>query len=370
VKILIVARPFVFHGGVERATAGLVTALAAHGYDVHVLSPPGQRPIAGVVHHVLPLPPLPSAVRVLALAALARVVVAGGGWDVVQSHERTLRQDIYRAGEGCHRAYLESIGAARGRRSLFHRVVLGLERRVFATTPHIVAISRRGAAEIAGLYGVAGERLSIVYNGVDLERFHPRNRHVERRAARAEIGVAADAWTLLFVGSGFERKGLATAVDALAVLSDRSSRLIVVGKGSIRSFRDRAVRLGVDRRITWLGPRPDIERWYAAADVVVLPSRYEPFGNVHLEALASGVPVVASAAAGGAEAIVDGGSGAVVDPRDAGAVATALGRLRERSPAELAEAARRAAEPFTFAAQVAGFAGIYRRITAATCDFP
>src|SRR5207245_1174754 len=232
---------------------------------------------AGVAHHVLPLPPLPSAVRVLALAALARVVVAGGGWDVVQSHERTLRQDIYRAGEGCHRAYLESIGAARGRRSLFHRVVLGLERRVFATTPHIVAISRRGAAEIAGLYGVAGERLSIVYNGVDLERFDPRNRHAERRAARAEIGVAADAWTLL---------------------------------------------------------------------------------------------VVASAAAGGAEAIVDGGSGAVVDPRDAGAVATALGRLRERNPAELAEAARRAAEPFTFAAQVAGFAGIYRRITAATCDFP
>ena len=369
-RLLIVARPFVFHGGVERATAGLVTALAAHGYDVHVLSPPGQRPIAGVAHHVLPLPPLPSAVRVLALAALARVVVAGGGWDVVQSHERTLRQDIYRAGEGCHRAYLESIGAARGRRSLFHRVVLGLERRVFATTPHIVAISRRGAAEIAGLYGVAGERLSIVYNGVDLERFHPRNRHAERRAARAEIGVAADAWTLLFVGSGFERKGLATAVDALAVLSDRSSRLIVVGKGSIRSFRDRAVRLGVDGRITWLGPRPDIERWYAAADVVVLPSRYEPFGNVHLEALASGVPVVASAAAGGAEVIVDGGSGAVVDPCDAGAVATALGRLRERDPAELAEAARRAAEPFTFGAQVAGFARIYRRIAAATCDFP
>src|SRR2546428_5462235 len=263
VRLLIVARPFVFHGGVERATAGLVTALAAHGYDVHVLSPPGQRPIAGVAQHVLPLPPLPSAVRVLALAALARVVVAGGGWDVVQSHERTLRQDIYRAGEGCHRAYLESIGAARGRRSLFHRVVLGLERRVFATTPHIVAISRRGAAEIAGLYGVAGERLSIVYNGVDLERFHPRNRHAERRAARAEIGVAADAWTLLFVGSGFERKGLATAVDALAVPSDRPSPLTVLRQGSIRSFRDRARRPRRGRPLHWPGPRPDIERWYA-----------------------------------------------------------------------------------------------------------
>src|SRR2546422_461465 len=100
------------------------------------------------------------------------------------------------------------------------------------------------------------------------------------------------------------------------------------------------------------------------------PPRSTLFPYTTLFRSASGVPVVASAAAGGAEAIVDGGSGAVVDPRDAGAVATALGRLRERNPAELAEAARRAAEPFTFAAQVAGFAGIYRRITAATCDFP
>ena len=368
-KLLIIARPFVFHGGVERATAGLVDALVQHGYDVHLLSPRAQVSIPGVTRHVLPLPPLPSAARALALAALARVVVSRGGWDVVQSHERTLRQDIYRAGEGCHRAYLHSMGDAGRRRPLFHRIVLGLERRVFAATPHVVAISRRGAAEIADLYGVPGERLSVVYNGVDLERFHPRNRHVERRGARAEIGVAADAWTLLFVGSGFERKGLATAIDAFAALADRSSRLVVVGKGSTQPFRDRATRLGVDRRIAWLGPRPDIERWYAAADVVVLPSRYEPFGNVHLEALASGVPVVASAAAGGAEVIVDGGGGAVVDPRDAGAVATALGRLREKNPAELAAAARRAAEPFTFTAQVAGFQRVYRRITAATSDF-
>src|SRR5213079_1461997 len=239
--------------------------------------------------------------------------------------------------------------------------------------PLDVTVPRVEALEVHAVVddreAVARDRLSVVYNGVDLESFHPRNRHVERRGARAEIGVAADAWTLLFVGSGFERKGLATAIDAFAALADRSSRLVVVGKGSTQPFRDRATRLGVDRRIAWLGPRPDIERWYAAADVVVLPSRYEPFGNVHLEALASGVPVVASAAAGGAEVIVDGGGGAVVDPRDAGAVATALGRLREKNPAELAAAARRAAEPFTFTAQVAGFQRVYRRITAATSDF-
>ena len=368
-KLLIIARPFVFHGGVERATAGLVDALVQHGYDVHLLSPRAQVPIPGVTRHVLPLPPLPSAARALALAALARVVVSRGGWDVVQSHERTLRQDIYRAGEGCHRAFLHSMGDAGRRRPLFHRIVLWLERRVFAATPHVVAISRRGAAEIADLYGVPGERLSVVYNGVDLERFHPKNRDAERRAARAEAGVAADAWTLLFVGSGFERKGLGTVVEALALCSDRTSRLIVVGRGATQAFREQAARVGVDGRIVWLGPRRDVERWYAAADVAVLPSRYEPFGNVHLEALASGVPVVASAVAGGAEAIVDGRGGAVVDPRDARAVVAALGRLRERNPGEVTDAARRAAEPFTFAAQVAGFGRIYAQMAAPRCDF-
>src|SRR5207253_1759863 len=83
-KLLNIARPFVFHGGVERATAGLVGALVDHGYDVHLLSPRGQAPMRGVTLHPLSLPPLPSAARVLALAVSARRAVAGGGWDVVQ----------------------------------------------------------------------------------------------------------------------------------------------------------------------------------------------------------------------------------------------------------------------------------------------
>src|SRR2546422_379424 len=142
------------------------------------------------------------------------------------------------------------------------------------------------AAEIAGLYGIPRERLSVVYTGVDLERFHPKNRGAQRDFARAEAGVAADAWTLLFVGSGFERKGLDTVIDALAISADRSSRLIVIGRGATRPFRERAARLAVDTRIAWLGPRPDVERLYAAPDVVLLPHRLQPFGNLHLEALA------------------------------------------------------------------------------------
>jgi UDP-glucose:(heptosyl)LPS alpha-1,3-glucosyltransferase len=361
-RILVVARPFVFHGGVERASADFLAALVAHGHDVHLLSRPGQAQVPGVTLHTLALPPVPGTARLLALPLAVRLAVRRRPWDVVQSHERTLGQDVYRAGEGCHRAYLDAL-PAHGR-AVYHRLLLALERRVFAGTPEIVAISRRGAAEIGRLYGVTEARLTVVYNGVDLARFHPDHRERLRAAARAEVGVAGDTWVVLFAGSGFERKGLATAVEALAGLEDRRSRLLVLGKGDTRAYRTVAERMEVARRIAWLGPRPDVERWYAAADALVLPTLYEPFGNVHLEALASGLPVVTTTVAGGAEAVSDA-CGAVVPPRQPAAVAAALARLRASGRSVLTAAARAAAEPFTYARQVAGFEQIYRRLSSA-----
>jgi UDP-glucose:(heptosyl)LPS alpha-1,3-glucosyltransferase len=361
-RILLIARPFVFHGGVERATAGLIGALVEHGYDVHLLTFGEQAPVRGVTVRRLPLPTRVSAARALLLVAGARRVVSRGGWDVVPSHERTLDQDIYRAGEGCHRAYLASRQRAEPR-GLYHRLILSLERRVFARTPRIVAIARLGKQEIETLYAVNPARVSVVYNGVDLQRFHPRHRATLGVDARRELDLASDAWVILFVGSGFERKGLATALTAFAALDDPGSRLLVVGKGDLRAYRAQAEQLGVGARVAWLGPRPDVERWYAAADACVLPARYEPFGNVHLEALASGVPMLTSRAAGGGEVVLEGVSGALVEPGQPAQLVQALGDFRPRSPqhrAELAAAARRSAEPYTYAAQVAGFAALYR----------
>jgi UDP-glucose:(heptosyl)LPS alpha-1,3-glucosyltransferase len=368
-RILVVSRPFVFHGGVERATAGFVTALVAHGHEVHLLSPRGQQPLPGVTIHTLALPPVPAPARVLVLALSARLAVHRRAWDAVQSHERTLSQDVYRAGEGCHRAYLTAMGPRFHRRAAYHRLLLALERRVFARTPEIVAISRRGADEIAKLYSVPPARLTVVYNGVDLARYHPDNRPHYRAAARHEAGVPADAWVVLFAGSGFERKGLTTAVEALGRIGDHRARLLVVGKGDPRPYQRLADRLGLTERIVWLGPRPDIERCYAAADAVALPTRYEPFGNVHLEALACGLPVVTTTQAGGAE-VVGPDSGAVVEPRDAAGLAAALDRFRASDATRVTAAARAAAEPFTYERQVREFERIYRRLPAARAGFP
>lgn len=360
-RILLVARPWSFHGGVETATAGLVAALVEHGHDVHVLSTGPQRPLSRATVHRLGVPPLPPAARLLVVDALARAAIRRGRWDVVQSHERIVGAGVYRAGEGCHAAYLEALGGGR-RRPLYHRVVLAIERRVFATTPRVVAIAERGKREIERLYGLAPDRVTVVYNGVDLGRFNLENRARHRDGARDEVGLGDATRALLFVGSGFDRKGLGTAIRALAALADSPSCLLVVGKGDTERYRALAGELHVADRIVWLGAREDIDRWYAAADVLVLPARYEPFGNVHLEALASGLPVVTSTRAGGAEIIDEGTTGAVREPEDAAGIADAIRLLATRPSADLQDACRRAAEPFTYARQVACLEAVWRDV--------
>src|SRR5262249_47736857 len=160
----------------------------------------------------------------------------------------------------------------------------------------------------------------LVYNGVDLDRFHPGNRERLGAVTRAALGLGRESWVVLFVGSGFERKGLGPLLRAVSGLSDRYWQLGVAGKGDARRYQEQAPRLNVAERIRWIGLRADIESLYAAADVVALPALYEPFGNVHLEGLASGVPVLTSAQAGGAEVVANGQTGWVVSEPSSAAI--------------------------------------------------
>jgi UDP-glucose:(heptosyl)LPS alpha-1,3-glucosyltransferase len=365
-KLALVCRPYSFHGGIETATAGLIRELLALGHSVDLISSVGQGEVPGVRVVRVPVLRHPSALRLLSFALASRRAVEAEGYQIVQSHERTLRQDIYRAGEGCHRGYLDAMRRRWARVNPYHRLVLSLEQRIFSlrTARHIVAIANRGKAEIERLYATPPGRISVVYNGVDLERFHPDHREQLRKPVREEWGMADEAWIVLFVGSGFERKGLGPLIEALGRLGDRQSRLIVAGKGDSRPYRALADTLGLTERVLWTGPVERIERLYAAADAVALPARYEPFGNVHLEALASGVPVLTSAKAGGAEVIRSGDNGWIVPAVEAEQIAKGLAALRAASAAPLSARARASAEPFTFMAQANRYTALYRQLGA------
>ena len=367
-KIGLICRPFSFHGGIETATAGLLGALAREGHAVELISTERQPDVPEVPVRRVRVLRHPSTLRLLSFALAAQREAARRGYDLVQSHERVLRQDLYRAGEGCHRGYLAAMGRRPGANP-YHHLVCALERRIFdlRASRHVVAISRGGGDEIARLYRTPSADLTVVYNGVDLERFHPEQRARHRAAARAALGIPESAWTFLFVGSGFERKGLGPLIEGFARLPDAGrrgpgDRLVVAGKGDVPRYQRLAAREGVADRVVWMGPVPEVERLYAASDAVALPALYEPFGNVHLEALASGVPVLTSVHAGGAEVIRRGENGWIVDAVAAEPIARGLVALREAPAGGWSAPARASVEGFTYAAQARAFTGVYRRL--------
>ncbi|MEK6531575.1 MAG: glycosyltransferase family 4 protein, partial [Deltaproteobacteria bacterium] len=173
------------------------------------------------------------------------------------------------------------------------------------------------------------------------------------------------AIAVLFVGSGFERKGLKFLINAIAAIKDMSDiRLIVVGKGSQKRYLRQAEELGVKGRVVFKGPQKDTLSYYAAADIFCLPSIYEPFSNACLEAMASGLPVVASEATGASEIIRHCESGAVVkDPADTDELGNALRLFLDADKRKKAGSlARQIASGHTIADKVSQFMRLIEKV--------
>jgi UDP-glucose:(heptosyl)LPS alpha-1,3-glucosyltransferase len=307
-------------------------------------------------------------------AAFARAVCGlarGGRFDLVQSHERIACCDVYRAGDGVHAQWLDNRARTSGilRNALtachpYHRYVLAAERRTFAS-PRLRAVicnSRMVRDEIRRRFNVDESKLHVIYNGVDLDYFNPSLRIEHRRALRAKLVIPEAAPTVLFVGSGFERKGLPQLLRAMVRLPP-DTRLLVVGRdGAQRGLERLARSLGLGERVRWAGGQQDVRPWYGAADLFALPTLYDPFPNAALEALASGLPLVTSRSCGAAEIVEDGVSGHVCrDALDVDELAAALARTIRASGA-MSAAARAAAEPFAIAAMAASLLELYRSL--------
>ena len=212
----------------------------------------------------------------------------------------------------------------------------------------IVAISETVKQDIQKHYKVPDEKIVVVYNGVSLEKFHPENKKRFRSSIREKLDIPENEVLILFVGSGFERKGLKFLLQALQFLSSDHWHLLLIGKGNWSRYLPLASKES-QKKIRCLEPVDDLEKYYASADVFVLPSIYEPFGNANLEALASGLPVVTSANSGAAEIIEHGENGRVIEnPSDPKEIAENLNSLFDPDVRErMGQNARLLAEKFT-----------------------
>ena len=314
--------------------------------------------------------------RDASFARAVRQALAREHFDLVQSHERIAGLAIYRAGDGVHAAWLERrtarlaplarIGIAL---NPHHRYLLAAERAMFEH-PALAAVicnSNMVRREILARFAVSPDKLVLIRNGVDLQRFHPAVCSQHRAAMRARLSIAADAPVFVLVGSGFERKGVADALSALQAV-DASACLVVVGDDKRRArYEAQAARLGVAARVRFVGAMADPLPCYGAADVFVLPTLYDPFPNAALEALACGLPLVTTDACGASELIAPNRNGWIVPAGDVpaltGALREAAALTGERDEAALwSRAARSAAEPWGMDTLSTALLALYRKV--------
>jgi len=238
--------------------------------------------------------------------------------DVLMSLERVWCCNVYRAGDGVHQAWLNrrrrfEMPLQRFVRSLNrnHRDILQLEESLFARggTGRVIANSEMVKDEIVDLYRYPADKIDLVRNGVPLDRF--RSDPALREKSRVDLKLKPDEVALLFAGSGWERKGLRFTIEAFELCRDRKLRLLVAGRGDARGYKPK--RFFTEEPIRFLGEVADLRPIYAAADIFILPSVYDPFSNACLEALASGLPVITTRDNGFSEIIENDVHGSIVD---------------------------------------------------------
>jgi len=327
-KIALVRMKYVPYGGAENYLALVGKELIRKGHEVHIFSNRWEGEGSPFIFHRVPVIKTLSFLKVLSFALNSSFLLKGERFDIIISFDRILYQDIYRAGDGCHRKWLEKRQKIESPLKSFltmfnplHRTILYLERRIYQGDGcrRIVAISLKDKEDIVRYYQTPEEKITVIYNGVDCNRFSPSNRDIYRGETRRGYGIGDSDIVLLFVGSGFERKGLGFLLKAVNLIKSRpptpDSRLkiLVVGKGDYAYYKKMARGLGIEQDVIFAGTTNKIERFYASSDIFILPSIYDPFSNACLEAMASGLPVITTKDNGASEIIEDGKDGFILD---------------------------------------------------------
>jgi UDP-glucose:(heptosyl)LPS alpha-1,3-glucosyltransferase len=386
-RVALVYRHFSFGGSLERDVVTLARGLVERGIEVHCYCNPETRSAAaeGVVFHDVhstlssrsrfgqPLETLSFAAS--ATRALRRdrrlydvidvTGVAACRADVVTVHGVT---------KALQRRWPEDSGrdyrAARARAALSSllrpqiAVARAIERLQFGAqrARRAIAVTEAVAQDIVDVHGFPRELIDVIRPPVDVSTFR---KAVNGGELRAELGILPDEILLLFVGHDFARKGLAAAIAALPLLPGHV-RLAVVGEGNRTDFEARAADAGVKQRVVFAGRTDEPERYFAAADIFVLPTRQDPWGITLIEAMAAGVPVVTTGAAGSSAAVRAAGAGLVLDDDSPPTLAAAVASL-VNDPVlrrELGQRGPAAAEPFGAAHHVELVLQSYERVLA------
>ncbi|RPH31080.1 glycosyltransferase family 1 protein [Buttiauxella warmboldiae] len=369
-RLALVRQKYRPDGGAERFVSRALEALDAHDLELNVITRQWQGPVKPEwnIHICDPLK-WGRISREHGFARAARMLWQEQKFDLVQSHERIAGCDIYRAGDGVHSCWLEQrrriLPSWKGKMlssDRYHRYVMNAEKEMY-NSPELKAVicnAEMVKKEIIETFGVPTKKITVIYNAVDNQRFFPPTA-AQLFTLRQKWQIPPEASCFVFVGSGFERKGLAAAIKAIA---PTNRHLIVVGKDKDqKSYQALARTLYCEDRIHFFGMQQETLPFYQMADGLLLPTIYDPFPNVILEAMACGLPVITSTRCGGAEFITNGQNGYVCDSLDISALQQAIMALPARALGSSEGLhARERIMPFTSATLSTQLISLYQQI--------
>lgn len=378
-RVGIVAHGIHDEGGMERAFAELIRRTHDR-YELVVFSSDLGNGLRRLVEwRRVPVPRRPAPLRFALFYVLGALRLARADLDLVHTLGAIVptRADLASV-HFCNAGFLERVGGApptapparRLNTTVARLIGLVAERWSYrpGRTGWFAPVSPGVAGEVERHF--PGIPVLLAPNGVDRERFRPDPQ--ARREVRRELGIGGDDVVAVFVGGDWHLKGLAVAIEGVALAARRSReplRLVVVGRGDERFFRHLAGEHGIGDRVVFAGQRSDPERYLAAADLFVLPTCYETFSLAAFEAAATGLPVVATRVHGVDELVGDGDAGIPVerDPRavaDAVAALAASPELRRRVGAT----ARERSAAFTWKRSADAIETVYREVLAARAN--
>ncbi|AOM41749.1 glycosyltransferase family 4 protein [Xenorhabdus hominickii] len=322
-RLAIVRQKYRLDGGAERFISRALEALDQQQLELNVItrSWQGESNTNWHIHLCNPIK-YGRISRESGFAKSARHLWQKEQFDLVQSHERIAGCDIYRAGDGVHISWLHQRARILSNwkakwlfNDRYHRYVMKAEKEMYSdpALKQVICNAEMVKKEIIEQFGVSENKISVIYNAIDSNKFFPADEQT-RLAWRKQYEVPPTVKCLIYVGSGFERKGLSAAIKTVARTGDH---LLVVGKDKEqKKYQDIADSLGCRHRIHFMGLQKNTLPFYQMSDALLLPTLYDPFPNVVLEAMACGLPVITSTTCGGAEFITEGKNGFVCDALD------------------------------------------------------
>jgi len=315
-KVAVVVPKYGLVGGAEKVVFELTERLARQdGMEIHVFANSWRKGAAPVIFHRVPRVSFPRWLRPIAFAFIAGRMIGGRGFDLIHSHDRIVKMDVFTMHGIPHRTWVRE--ARKKKMSLFDLAVDWLERKgVTGSNTFILPVSSLVKDELLKVYPVPESRIRVIHPGMDPVVFNAEAMEGSRSRLRSRYGLTENDTVVLFAGMNFQIKRLDLVIDAVAAAArirpDCRPFLLVLGRGPRERYVDQACKSGIGDRVVFAGVADDMASFYAASDLFAMPSGFDTFGLVVLEAMAAGLPVIITERTGAKDLVKSGLQGFVV----------------------------------------------------------